>query len=310
MARLLTLSLLMAFAAPVFGQTHRALITELSGSVTVARANGTQASAAWGMQLFDGDRVQTGADSKAALMYSDGSLVSLAANAQADVGESSSSRPSVDPTMLADVSDLTLQRTGAGELAALGGLRAGASQAAIDLTSPRQTRIRNSVPTFEWSSQSGFELFTVTVLSDGGEIWSGSTEETSLTYPATAPTLEAGVTYYWRVEGEEMLDITRSELVQFEILPSEEVVSISAAEASIREALSGDETATSRAFLLGSLYARNGLNAEALEIFSGIAKVQGESAMLLEILGKLYYETGRKDLAVESLQRALELSRQ
>ncbi|NNE68862.1 MAG: hypothetical protein HKN29_00710 [Rhodothermales bacterium] len=310
MRKSLILPLLFAIALPAAAQNHRALITDVSGTVTIARSNGTQANASWGMQLFDGDQVVTGADSKAALLYSDGSLVSLAANDRADVGESSSSAPTVDPTMLADVSDLTLQRTGVGELAALGGLRAGASAAVIDLTSPRQTRIRDGVPTFTWSAEAGFELFTVTVLSDAGEIWSGSTEANLLAYPSNAPTLEPGVTYFWRVEGEEMLDVTRSELVQFEVMAADDVESLKNAESSIREALSSPDSETSRDFLLGSLYARHGMNAEALDVFSRIAEGQGESAMLLEILGKLYYETGRKDLAVESLQRALELSRQ
>ena len=308
MRQTLVTLLLLVLTVPVAAQSHRALITELAGAVTIQRANGSNAAATWGIQLFDGDVLTTGANSKAALLYSNGSLLSVAANSETRV-EGNDASPAVDPTLLADVSDLTLQRTGVGELAALGGLRAGPGESAIDLQYPRQTRVMSPTPTFEWATETAFEIYTVTVLSDDGQVWSGTTEESQITYPTTAPALQPGVTYYWRVEGEEMLDVTRSELVQFEVVAPEEIEVITKAEAGIRAAFSDESAAASRDFLLGSFYAKQGLNAEALAVFTAIAQVQGDSAMLHEILGRLYYETGRKDLAVQSLKKALELSK-
>ncbi|MFT4604561.1 MAG: tetratricopeptide (TPR) repeat protein [Rhodothermales bacterium] len=305
---LVTLLLLLVLTIPAAAQSHRALITELAGAVTIQRANGTNTAASWGVQLFDGDVLTTGANSKAALLYSNGSLLSVAANSETRV-EGNDASPAVDPTLLADVSDLTLQRTGFGELAALGGLRAGPRESVIDLQFPRQTRLMDANPTFDWATETAFEIYTVTVLSDDGQVWSGTTEESQLSYPTTAPALQSGMTYYWRVEGEEMLDMTRSELVQFEVMAPEEIDGITQAEAGIRAAFSDDSAAASRDFLLGSFYAKQGMNAEALATFRGIAKTQGDSAMLHEILGRLYYETGRKDLAVQSLKKALELSK-
>jgi hypothetical protein len=299
--------LLLLLVLPASAQSHRALITELSGAVTVTRANGAAATASWGLQLFDGDMVTTGSGSKAALLYSNGSLLSMAANAEALVAGSGGAASSVDPTLLADVSDLTLHRTGDGEIAALGGLRKGVSTSTIDLQYPRQTRTTSQTPVFSWKSQSEFEMYTVTVLSDQGALWSGTTTGNSLAYPDSAPVLDPAETYYWRVEGEEMLDVVKSDLVQFQTLSADGSARIAAAEMGIRSAL-GDDPGSAD-FVIGSMYAKEGLNAEAIGLFEGIAARYEDSAMVYEILGKLYYETGRKDLAVQSLQRALTLSR-
>lgn len=301
--------LLLALAVlPSTAQDHLALITDLGGSVTIERANGSQAKAAWGSQLFAGDVLKTGSGGKASLLYQNGSLVTVAANAQVAVDAAASGSRSVDPTLLADVSELTLHRTGVGEVAALGGLRSGGSAQDLELVSPTNTLIRDARPQFVWVSNGTFDQFTVTVLSDGGPVWTGSTEGTSLQYPETAPALDAGKTYFWRVEGEEMLDSVQSELTRFGLLAAEEAISLAEAEARIDGGFPADGEDASRAFLLGSLYARSGLNAEAIRVFEGIAADQPESAMVHEILGKLYFEGGQKDRAVKALQRALALA--
>ena len=212
----------------------------------------------------------------------------------------------MDPTLLADVSDLTLHRTGAGEIAALGGLRSGGDQEAIDPLSPRHTRVRADRPVFSWNADGEFDLFTVTVLSDDGTVWSGTTTGTEMAYPEDAPVLEPGVTYYWRVEGEALLDTTRSGLVAFEVVAPDEVARLNEAEADLMGRM---EEGDARDFLLGSFYAKQGLHAEAITVFERLAERQPDAPLALEILGKLYYETGRKDLAVKSLQKALDVSR-
>ncbi|MFT5143690.1 MAG: tetratricopeptide (TPR) repeat protein [Rhodothermales bacterium] len=300
--------LFLLLTIPATAQSHRALITEISGAVTVTRANGSAAGASWGLQLFDGDMVTTGSGAKAALLYSNGSLLSMAANAEALVAGAGGSASSVDPTLMADVSDMTLHRTGDGEIAALGGLRSGGSEADIDLQYPRQTRTLSPLPVFAWETWGEFEQYTVTVLSDDGVVWSGTTTtETSLAYPESAPVLDPAQTYYWRVEGEDMLDVVKSELIQFQTLSADDAVRIEAAVGNIRSTLGDD--AESADYVVGSMYAKEGLNAEAIALFEGIAVRHADSAMVHEILGKLYYETGRKDLAVESLQKALALSK-
>lgn len=83
---LVTLVLLASAATvgPNLGGAARALLTLFTGSVTVARAGATAAGHT-GDGLADGDRVATGADSKAAVVYPDGSVTRLDSDTAVEV---------------------------------------------------------------------------------------------------------------------------------------------------------------------------------------------------------------------------------
>jgi hypothetical protein len=253
--------------------------------------------------------VETGAASSASILFANSNLLTMGANSEREIstGQTASGSRGVDPTLLADVSDLTLHKTGVGEVAALGGLRASGDSSPLQLVTPRNTRVRSDRPHLMWTATGDFESYTVTVLSDAGPVWSATTEGTMLNYPADAPALDPSLTYYWKVEGEEMLDVTQSELVSFQVLSAERLEALKQAEANIKETFGDAADAASRDYMLGSLYAKEGLSAEAITAFKRIAATHGDSAFVQEILGKLYYETGEKDLSIAALQRAVEL---
>jgi Tetratricopeptide repeat len=309
--RLALFFLLAATATVSQAQEQMAIITEIDGEVSISRASGGSAvTARWGIQLFAGDVVQTGSGAKASILFSNSNLLAMGANSQMEISGAQTSSRNVDPTLLADVSELTLHRSGEGELAALGGLRSGASRDEIRPLSPRNTLARATRPEFSWSTSAVFDSYTVSVLGDDGVLWSGPTASTSLIYPENAPTLSPGNTYWWRVEGEDMLDVTSSDLSTFSVLSEAQLEAVVEAETQIDALFADGENRASHDFLLGSFYAKEGLAGNALAAFERIAETHPESTLLYQILGKLYSETGQKDRSIAALQRAIELEQQ
>jgi hypothetical protein len=312
-AILLSGILLAGTAGDALAQNRAALLTEVSGSVEVTRASGGGAVAAsWGMQLFEGDRVTTGTDGSAAVLYADNRIASVGTNGALTVsasgGQSGASR-SVSSDRIADVSDLTLHRAGEGEIAALGGLRAGARREAIVAMAPRHANVLAERPEFHWEVSSDFEEFRISVRDATGEIWAADGVSSGVAYPAGAPALEPGRQYYWQVTGIRMLDEVDSGLSPFVVLDEAERRAISESVAEIHSVLAENADENSRDFLLGSLYSREGLLGEAVDAFSRIAERHPDSPLAHEILGKLYFDMGLKDQSIESLTKALASSR-
>lgn len=303
-------------SAASFAQGQRiALITEMKGDVQLARA-GSQSfgKADWGTPLYEGDRIRTAASAQAVVLFSNSNLLTISAGNTFTVSAGSVSSPSlsgpvraVDGDLMAAASDLTLHRAGQGEIEVLGGLRSGGASAPIELAQPRNTKIESSTPVFEWTSDGDFDVFRVVVRSNDGEVWSGETSETMLTYPDTAPVLQPGTTYFWHVEGEDMLDMVASPMVSFEVLGESDRERIRSGMEQINALFDGPEPTASQLFMIGSMYVKTGLMSDAIVTFKQITEVYPSSPMTYEILGKLYYEIGLKDEAVRALQTAIAL---
>ncbi|PIQ62460.1 MAG: hypothetical protein COV99_05750 [Bacteroidetes bacterium CG12_big_fil_rev_8_21_14_0_65_60_17] len=296
-------------------QDRVALMTDIKGTVEVARAGeATFKPADWGSQLFEGDQVRTGADSKTALLFANGNMVSLDGGSTMTISATTTDAPSlsgpvreVGGDLLAAASDLALHRAGEGEIAVLGGLRSGGGTSALRTLAPVNTRIAVNAPTFSWSATDDFDSYRVTVSTSNGEVFSGDTDGTSWTWPAHAPELTAGTTYFWRVEADNMLDTVASPLASFVLLPTDERRAVEHSLADIENLFSGG-TDNQADYLLGSVYVKHGLLADAISIFSGIAERNPQSAAAHRILGSLYADAGMKDEAIQSLQRAVAAS--
>lgn len=303
-------SLLVLLPETAQAQDRAALLTEVSGAVSVTRASGGAAvDASWGMQLFQGDVVRTGADGVAALLFTDNNLVNLGANTSMTVSTSSGQGRSVPSSRLADVSDLTMHRAGQGEIAALGGLRSGSREATIVPVTPRNSRVLESHPVLAWYATADFDEFEVRLLDGSGEVWSTTVTESQVTYPDDAPALEPGKEYVWQVTGIAMLDEIGSEMAPFAVVDDATRTTVREEADGIRTMFTDDSDASSRDYLLGALYAREGLINEAIQAFSRIAERHPDSPIAHEILGKLYYDMGMKDEAIQALHNALESDR-
>lgn len=303
------LLILAVIPAVSHAQTRAALLTEVAGTVEITRSSGGGAVAAsWGMQLYDGDRLSTGTNGSATVLYSDNRIESLASSGSLTIsaggGQSGTSR-AVSSDRIADVSDLTLHRAGEGEIAALGGLRAGAKQAAVVAITPRNSKVLDGRPQFRWFAQEEFEEYRVSVRDASGEIWSADGATSGLEYPDDAPALEPGGQYYWTVTGMTMLDEVDSELAPFDVLDDAERGAVQEGVAEIASVLEETGNESSRDYLLGALYAREGLLGDAVEAFSRIAERHPDATLAHEILGKLYFDMGLKDQSIISLTKAL-----
>ena len=313
----LSISLLAVLLVPsVYSQENRiALITEVQGTVEVAREGSTDfEKAEWGSPLFEGDQVRTGDASEAVVLFSSNNMLTVregntftVSSGSVSTGSLSGPVRAVEGDLMAAASDLTLHRAGEGEIAVLGGLRSGGSDSAVELQSPLNTRITEGQPRFSWTVYDEFEFYTVSVRSSGGEVWSTTTEEMTITYPADAPSLAPGQEYFWQVTAEGMLDESVSSLARFVILSESEIAAVQSGRAQIASMFEGRGDSSAMQFMIGSMLIKSGLLADALEMFKEIAETHPSASMTYEIMGKLYYEMGMKDKAVQALQTAIAL---
>jgi len=298
-------------ASSVFAQSNRvALLTEVSGSVDVARAgSNTFNTADWGSPLFEGDRVRTAAGAEAVVLFSNNNLTTVSAGNTFTVsGTAPGSGRSVSGSIISSDADLTLHRAGQGEIEVLGGLRNSGANSVLGLTYPVNTRVMTSRPTFAWTAGDDFEVYTLSLRSSAGVIWEGETEDTSLDLPSDVPALEAGQTYYWEVTGEAMLDEVSSGLMSFEIMDATSQTALDEGIASLEEMYAGEELGSAYYYLLGTLYAQHGALGEAIGAFEWIAEHHPASGSVHRILGNLYAEAGMKDDAIRALKKAANLS--
>lgn len=294
---------------------HLALITDLEGAVGIVRAaGGNPVVARWGTPLFEGDEVKTEEAAGASILFANNNLVTLGPSSSMTIKggpgsavERSGAVRTIDGPLLADVSGLTMHRTGQGDISALGTLRSGGTVDGVEPLAPRSTMVQNPQPVFEWHASSSMESFAVRVFDDSGLIWTGETRDRRLQYPSDAPALLPDREYLWQVEGEDMLEIVKSAMVPFTLLSPNAREEVAARESALRAQFSDDPHGSNVNFVLGSYYVQVGLLSQAISSFEGIADRHPDASMPYEILGKLYTDVGLKDAAIGAFQRAIAL---
>jgi len=301
--------LLAALVLPASAQNRLALITELSGTVELARSGSSTFDATeWGTPLYQGDRIRTASGAQAVLLFSDNNLMTVSGgNTYTVGGAAAAGGRSVSSSVISSDTDLTLHRAGAGEVEVLGGLRNSLSREAIAVQSPVNTRIASTRPMFSWVSLDGFDSYKITLQSAGKEIWSAETDETWIAYPENAPALGADETYFWRVTGENLMDSEDSKLVSFQVLSGEDQAAYESALAELNTQYPDAERGDSYLFLLGTLQAKHQVYDGAIASFERIAELHPGSAGAHQILGSLYAEVGRVADAIAATERAAQL---
>lgn len=302
----LALLLLLALVVlPASAQNRLAIITELSGTVELARSGSNNFGAAeWGSPLFEGDRVRTASGSQAVLMFSNNNLMTVSAGNTYVVGQQAGGGRAVSSAVMSADTDLTLNRAGQGEIEVLGGLRANGDRQPVTLLQPMRTRVMASGPVFSWSTLDNFEVYRISVRAASGEIWSAETTETEIAWPADAPILTPGETYFWKVEAEAMLDVVESELASFRVMDADTEASLRAGLTELENLPDADHAGASYQFLLGNLYASHGAYAQAIEAFEAIAAAHPNAENVHHVLASLYAETGNAAKAIQARERA------
>jgi hypothetical protein len=294
-----------------------AVITGLSGNVQVKKAGKTEfVKTYWGTQLFQGDQIKTNAGSEATLTFSNSDILKLGSGRTFTVSGDGSSKTEaagnvkkVSSAMMANMSALTSRRDDKKDVGALAGLRGTGIEEPIELTSPYNTLIRTNRPTFAWIPKKPYDKFVVNLYSSKGLVWSKKVSESQLKFPESEKGLDFGETYFWNVEGEDLLDNKKSSSYKFSVLSTDKSKEILDQEALIRKTFENDSDSSSLHSFLGAFYINQGLLQDAINEFVIISKMNPDAPLPHEILGSLYSDAGNKDKAIEELQKALALSK-
>ncbi len=171
--------------------------------------------------------------------------------------------------------------------------------------SPRNTRLLNPRPVLRWLPTPGATLYKVTVRGPNVN-WSGEVSgKTELQYPDNAPALSPGTSYKVTVAaGGRSSDEETAPGLGFSVLKTDEAQLVRDAEGRIRALGLGDVPTR---LLIANLYASQGLNAEAIEIWEALVKATREPAVVRS-LGEMYLRVGLNRLAEARYLEALALS--
>ncbi len=299
------------------GSSCLAVITSISGDVQVKQTGRSEfVKASWGTQLFQGDQVKTSARSAASLLFANSSLVTLDENSAMTVSgktvsatQSGASIRKVSSASMLDLSALTSKRDSRKDEGILAGLRSADAEKIIELASPCNTLIKTSSPGFSWVPRKEFDNYVVNLYNSRGLVWSRKVNGRSLAYPENEKELEFGETYFWNVEGEDLINTHKSPNQRFSVLSSEKSREVAEQETMIRNTFREEQESSSLHSVLGAFYINQGLLQDAINEFQIIAEVNVDAPLPHEILGSLYSDVGNKDKAIEELQKALSLAK-
>lgn len=294
-----------------------AVITGVTGDVLVKKTNSDEfVKAYWGTQLYKGDKVKTISDAEATLSFSDNSVVRLGANSMMTISTGGSSTSDtgndvkkVSTAMLVNIAPLISRGERTREEGALAGLRGDNNQDLIALTSPSNTFVKTNRPSFSWTASKTFDNYTVNLYSSSGLIWSKRVKGNSLEYPGDIANLEFGQSYFWNVEGEDLIEDKKSDNHKFSVLSADKSAEVSEQEEMIRDTFTGENEKSSLHSFLGLYYINQGLLQDAISEFQIVSGMNPDAPLAHEILGSLYSDIGQKDKAIDELQKALALSK-
>jgi hypothetical protein len=294
-----------------------AVITGLNGNVLLKKAGKTEFTKTyWGTQLFQGDQLKTSDNADVSMTYSDNSIIKLGPNnlitvtkAGPTTTEKATNVKKVSSAMMVNISALTSKRDSKKDVGALAGLRSAGIEEPIELTSPYNTLLKTNRPTFTWNPRKPYDKFVVNLYNSKGLVWSNKVSMNTLKFPETEKGLEPGETYFWNVEGEDLLDNKKSANYKFSVLSKEKTMEVQDQEALIRRTFDSDSDSSSLHSFLGAYYINQGLLQDAIIEFLIISKMNPDAPLPHEILGSLYSDAGNKDKAIEELQKALALSK-
>ncbi|MCK5345863.1 MAG: hypothetical protein KAR20_20780 [Candidatus Heimdallarchaeota archaeon] len=197
-----------------------AVISDVSGVVFLKKAKKTESlKAVFGMQLMQGDQVITKKKSKVELLFNDGNLISLGSNSSITISGKKTDEQvkNIGAVLAGSFSDLALRSDSKGEMGVLIDLRSTETDQTIILISPCNTMIKSNQPVLSWESTKPAEEYVVRVYNDNGLIWEKKTSETKIKITETATALHFGESYFWNVEGIDLINSFRSSNQKFTI---------------------------------------------------------------------------------------------
>lgn len=170
---------------------------------------------------------------------------------------------------------------------------------------PRKTKLLSPNPTLQWTYVPGTKAYVIAIRGPQF-LWATQASGTVYAYPAGAPRLKPGLDYKLIVQAGDRSSSEEPGIgLGFSILDGKERSSIENEQQRI-QALGLPDGPTQ--FLIATLYAANGLRAEAIQRLEK-ASAQMNEAGVTRLLGDLYLEVGLTRQAEASYLKALELSK-
>lgn len=285
-----------------------ATISDVQGSVFLNKAGSEEAlKVVFGTQLVQGDQVETGRKASVTILFPNGNLISLGANSNITISgnQAGGSSRNIGSGMAGNFSDLAMRQDNKGEMGVLMDLRSDETSQQIIPLSPCNTMIPTNKPGLKWESRKPADEFVVRIYNSEGLVWEKRTTSTHLDFPEDEPGLEFGTSYFWNVEGEDLINSFRSLNQKFTVLSNDKIIEIKKEEQNLIGIFTDDPGSSSLHSLLGAYYASSGLLEDAIREFELVRDANPDATLPHEILGGLYSDVGKKDLAIAELQRAL-----
>jgi hypothetical protein len=294
-----------------------ALITEIKGDILVKKADKSEFDkACWGTQLFKGDQIKTMAGSEATLTLSNTGIIKIGANSsltvsdkQEPMSKAAGDVKKISTAAMFDLNGLLSKKESKKETGALAGLRSGDTEELFLLNTPCKTLIKTGKPEFSWISSKPFDKYVVNLYGSNGLLWSRKVTGNTMKYPDNEKELSFGESYFWNVEGEDVIDNIKSYNSKFTIIPGGQSKEVSARESLISDTFRNEPGSCSFHSALGAYYLSQGLLEDALKEFQIISEINSDAPLPHEILGSIYSELGNKDKAIEELQKALVITK-
>lgn len=290
-----------------------AVLSDVHGSVSLRKAQRSETmKAVFGMQLEQGDQISTHKEARATVLFSNGNLINLGANSNMTISGSSTGGDArnVGAGLAGNFSNLAMRQDSRGEVGILIDLRSDETAQLIIPLTPCNTRICDTRPTISWESTRPADEYVVRLYSSQGLVWEVRTKENKLKFPSDKEPLEYGASYFWNVEGEDLIHTFRSLNQKFTILEEKDIQNMKLEEERIRTLFAEDPENSSCHSLLGTYYSNLGLYEDAIREFELVRDANPEATLPHEILGSLYSDVGKKDLAIAELQKALALEKE
>ncbi len=248
-------------------------------------------STAFGAEIYPGDLLKPGNDSKIVLLCSD--LTTRNVPPGVVSGLTNLCPQPAEPALKLDDSQY-------------GNTRGGSDPLIPYIISPRATGVLDETPILRWNPSPGTIHYTVQIKEGADLIWSTETSNTQLTYPGQ-PSLKPKVTYLVIIKADNG-KTSQDEGVAglgFHLLADDELQNVQRDADRITIL---NLTNEAKVYALAQLYAGNGLNAEAIESLEALVNGGSQIPALQRTLGDFYQQINLTLLAETHYRRAVELS--
>lgn len=310
------LILFLLFPIALFAQNNTsalAVISDVQGDVLLLKVNQVEGTeAVFGMKLEKGDQVKTEKKASVTLLFSNGNLISLGPNSNITISgnQNGDQATNIGAGMAGNFSELALHQDNKGEIGVLMDLRSDETAQQIIPMSPCNTMIANIKPRLLWESKKPADEFVIRIYNSQGLVWEKRTTDTHMDFPEGEQALEYGSSYFWNVEGEDLINSFRSLNQKFTVLTAEKIKEKKLEEEKLAGLFADDQNNSSLHSLLGAYYAKCGLLEDAIIKFEIVRDANPGATLPHEILSSLYSDVGQKDLAIAELQKALLLEKE